>query len=115
MANYINNKELLSEIIKSKEQNKLTPRSVELLWKIAKESNKRLKYKEPKDKEDCISSAMLDLLRYWNRFNPEKSTNAFAFFTQIAKNGFTKGWNELHPVKQSKKISISNESGMYNI
>lgn len=117
MATYLKNKDLLAEIIKSKELGKLTNTAVEMLWKLAKESNKKLNYKNPQDREDCISAAMLDLLKYWNRFDPKITTNAFAFYTQVAKNGFAKGWNELNEVKHSQKISISNgqDSGMYNI
>lgn len=115
MAKYLNNKDLLHQIIVSKEQCKLTPIAVDMLWKLVKESSKKLKYKDPQDREDCMSAAMLDLLRYWDRFDPAKSTNAFAFFTQVAKNGFAKGWNELNPIKSSAKIPIDNQTGMYNL
>ena len=69
---------------------------------------------------DCISFALLDLFKYWDRFNPAKTTNAFSFFTQVAKNGYAKGWNKLHPGKYKGTISLSgsNDSdseGVYSI
>ena len=30
-------------------------------------------------------------------FNPEKSTNPFAFYTSVITNGIAKGWDKLHP------------------
>lgn len=115
MAVYVKNSLLLKEIIKSKEEGKLTPQAVTYLNKIVKECSRVLKYKDPLDKEDCQAFAMLDILLYWNRFNPERSSNAFAFYSQIAKNGLAKGWRKLHPVKSTDMVRISQSQGIYNI
>lgn len=114
MAKYVDNKDLLREIIKSKEQDKLTPRAAEMLVKMANEISKVFKYKYEEDRQDCIAAAIEDCLKYWRSFNPEKSTNAFAYYTQMIKNGAAKGWRELYPVKASQKVSISTEHGVYN-
>lgn len=111
---YVKNSELLKEIILCKEQNKLSPRAVEMFIKIAHESNKRLRYKDPMDKEDCISGALEDLCRYWNRFDPAKSTNAFAFYSQMAKHGFAKVWKKLHPEEFEQQLSLSQDN-LYNL
>jgi hypothetical protein len=110
MAIYVKNSDLLEEIIVSKEQKKLTPRAFEMLMKIANESNKKLRYKNPLDKEDCISSAIEDLLKYWDRFDPAKSNNPFAFYTQIAKNGYGKVWKKLHPEGFDNMLSLSQDN-----
>jgi hypothetical protein len=39
-------------------------------------------------KEEFIGDAIEVMIRYADRFNPEKSSNAFAYFTQIAFNAF---------------------------
>lgn len=114
MAVYVKNADLLREIIESKKQGKLTPKAVEMFIKIANESSKKLKYKDPMDREDCISSAIEDLLKYWKRFDPEKSLNAFAYFSQITKHGFAKGWKKLHHPEAGQMVSISHD-GIYNI
>jgi len=117
MASYIKGKELYEEIVISLNQNKLTKRAEELLYLIAKNANKKLSYVNPMDRDDCVSSAMFEMLKYWNRFNPEK-TNAFAYYTQIAKNGYAKGWGALHPQKYKDTISYnstSNSDGIYTI
>lgn len=110
MAYYVKNKDLLLEIIKCKEQGFLTPQAVKMFELIAEQSNKKLSYKDPMDKEDCISGAIEDLLKYWNRFKPEVSTNAFAFYTQIAKNGFAKAWKKLHPPDKGQTLSLSDDN-----
>lgn len=115
MAQYVSNKELVQEIIRSKELEQLTPRALEMLQRMVKEISKVFKYKMEEDREDCQAFAMEDVIKYWNRFDPAKSNNAFAFFTQMIKNGFAKGWRRLYPVKASMKVSISKEYGVYNI
>jgi len=110
MPHYVKNKDLLVEILISKEQGKLTDTAVNMLILIANESNKNLRYKDPMDKEDCISAALEDLIKYWDRFNPEKSTNAFAFYSQIAKHGFAKGFKKLHHPDKGQTLSISEDN-----
>lgn len=44
--------------------------------------------------EDMQSYAMMMLVRTWNSFNPEKSNNPFAFFTQCIKNSFIQYLNQ---------------------
>lgn len=109
MPHYLKNKDLILEVMRSKEEGRLTNRAVDMFRKIAKESNKNLSYKDPMDKEDCISAALEDMIKYWDRFDPSVSTNAFAFYSQMAKNGFAKGWKKLHhPKKQMMSISDGN-------
>lgn len=114
MAIYLKNADLLEEVRKSKAQGKLTNRLVQMFILLSHKCSERLKYKNPNDREDCISSAQEDLLRYWDRFDESKSTNAFAFYTQISKNGFAKGWKKLYNPEMGVPISISNDS-IYNI
>ena len=116
--NYLNNRDLLAEIIKSQEQDELTPKALEFLMLLADKCSRKLTYRDPADREDCIAYAYMDLYRYWRNFNPEKSTNAFAYFTEIAKRGFAKGWNKLHPKKYHGTISINgaaDSDGIYTI
>lgn len=116
--NYLNNRDLLEEIKKSKVQDELTPKALEFLMLLADKCSRKLAYRDPKDREDCIAFAYMDLYRYWRNFNPAKSTNAFAYFTEIAKRGFAKGWNKLHPKKYTGTMSIDgsrDSEGIYTI
>ena len=117
--NYLNNRDLLEEIIKSKEIGELTPKALNMLMMLAERSSNKLIYNNPDDKKDCIAYAYMDLYRYWKNFDPERSNNAFAYFTEVAKRGFAKGWNALHPKKYAGTVSLSgatdNTDGIYSI
>ena len=115
MANYVSNKELLHELIESKNIGNLTPRALFLLDKMIEEISKVFKYRAEEDREDCKAFAMEDVVKYWNRFDPAKSTNAFSYFTQMIKNGSAKGWRRIYPIKASSMISLSGDHGIYNI
>lgn len=113
-VNYVNGRDFHNEIVLSREQGELTKNAVTMIIKMANESSKILSYKYEEDREDCIAFGIRDVLLYWKTFDPDKGSNAFAYFTQIIKNGFAKGYNILHPIKTSNKISISNEKGNIN-
>ena len=105
---YINNRDFTNEIIRCKygmlneetgyqhRVGELSPRAIEYFMLLANRAILKLTFSNPLDKEDCIQSALLDLLRYWRNFNEEKSNNAFAYFTQIAKNGYAKEYKKIH-------------------
>ena len=119
---YVNNlptpivltEELKQEILLSKERDELTPKAVELLMLMAREASKKLRYKDEEDRKDCIAFAMMDVVKYWRSYNPEKSKYPFAYYTQIIKNGFAKGWRKLHPLSSTDQVSLSNEN-LYSI
>ena len=96
--NYLNNKDLYNAIVASKEDGKLTKDAEKMLILLAEKAINKMKYVDEKDREDCLSFAILDLLKYWRSFNPVY-TNAFAYFTEIAKRGYAKGWNAIHHAK----------------
>ena len=110
--NYLNNKDLYNELVKSKELDKLTPTAEKMLVLLAERTINKLNYVNSDDRDDCLQFALLDLLKYWRNFNP-KYPNAFAYFTEIAKRGYAKGWNKIHPQKYKGTISItgSNDNG----
>ena len=119
--NYLNNKDLYAEIVISKEQDKLTPTAEKMLMILAENAIRKMSYVYDDDRKDCLQFAMLDLLKYWRNFNP-KYPNAFAYFTEIAKRGYAKGWNKIHPQKYKDTMSIDRagskpgeEGGLFSI
>ena len=119
--NYLNNRDLFDEIVLSKEQDKLTTKAEKMLILLAERAINRMRYVNDDDRSDCLQFAILDLLKYWRNFNP-KYPNAFAYFTEIAKRGYAKGWNKIHPQKYKGTLSIDkssgnseNQSGIYSI
>lgn len=111
MAAYVKNRELREQLIISKENDVLTPVALEMFMLMAEKFSTKFKYIYPEDREDCISFAIMDCYQYWRGYNPEKSANAFAYITQIIKNGFAKGWRKLYGnFPKSKKISVSSNN-----
>lgn len=103
--NYLNNKDFYDAIVESKDQDKLTKDAEKMLILLSEKAINKLRFVNDDDRADCLQFAILDLLKYWRNFNP-KYTNAFAYFTEIAKRGYAKGWNKLHPVKYKGTISL---------
>jgi hypothetical protein len=97
-THYINNKEFTADIIKCKNNGELSEFSVNCFISLANRAVDRLYFKDYRDKEDCVQSAILDCLKYWKSFDESKmaTPNAFAYFTQICKNGYAKQWKSIH-------------------
>lgn len=110
MANYVQPEELKAEVLISLEKGELTPRAIEMFQLMAKEMSKKFRYKDEEDRKDCIAFAMMDVIRYWKSFNPEKSKYPFAYYTQMLKNGFAKGWRKLHPLSSLEQVSLSSDN-----
>jgi hypothetical protein len=122
---YINNRDFTNEIIRCKygllnkdtgyqhSPGVLSPLAIEYFVKLATRAIEKLHFPNEQDKEDCIQSALLDLLRYWPNFNEDKSNNAFAYFTQIAKNGYAKEYKKIYKhIGKSEKIEFVSLSHM---
>jgi DNA-directed RNA polymerase specialized sigma subunit len=107
---YVDPKELREEVLRSREKDALTPRAIEMFQTMAREASKKLRYRDEEDRKDCIAFAMMDVVRYWRSYNPEKSKDPFAYFTQMIKNGFAKGWRKLHPLSAGEKVSLSHDN-----
>jgi hypothetical protein len=97
-THYINNKEFTTDIINCKKNGELSEFSVNCFISLANRAVDRLYFKDYRDKEDCVQSAILDCLKYWKSFDESKmaTPNAFAYFTQICKNGYAKQWKSIH-------------------
>jgi hypothetical protein len=94
----------------SKLLGKLTPTSEKMLILLAERAQRTMSYVSDDDRNDCLQAALLDLLKYWKNFNPEYP-NAFAYFTEISKRGYAKGWNVIHPKKYKGTLSMDKASG----
>jgi hypothetical protein len=110
-VHHVKNKDLREELIKSKERDELTPLAIDMFIIMAKKFANNFTYIYEEDREDCIAFAIMDCYRYWRSYNPEKSSNAFAYVSQVCKNGFYKGWRQLYGhFPKSKKVSLSHNN-----
>lgn len=119
---YVKNKELLNEIIEyKKEYNKyindlklskkngtktpnwpgINDKLGKMIFNIATGLAKKGQFTGYTYKDEFISDAVLANAKYIKNFNPEKSTNAFAYVTQICYNAFI---NRINKEKKHSNI-----------
>lgn len=123
MAQYLKAKEFFEEIVISKTEDKLTKRAEDMLILLGYKAIKKLKYFNPDDRDDCLQTGLMVMFMNWRNFDPQKSTNAFAYFTEIFKRGTCRGFHEIHSLKGDSDrditiISLDNSNdgdGIYNI
>ncbi len=107
---YVNNKEFLQAMIEwnnlckeAKSQGKITPPVSnyigECFLKIANHLSYRPNFINYTYREEMISDGIENCLQYVHNFNPEKSPNPFAYFTQIIYYAF------LRRIQKEKKQS----------
>ena len=91
---YVNNKEFLAAMVDFRnnvqlaekngdERPRVTPYIGECLMKIAVHLSHKPNFINYTFKEEMISDGIENCLQYIDNFNPEKSQNPFAYFTQI--------------------------------
>ena len=96
---YVNNKEFLAALIKYREDREIAqiqdkPRPVipryigECFLKIANHLSFKPNFVNYMFKEDMISDGIENCVQYIHNFDPEKSRNPFAYFTQIIHYAF---------------------------
>ena len=96
---YVNNKEFLAALIKYREDKEIAeikglpkpviPRYIgDCFLKIANHLSFKPNFVNYMFKEDMISDGIENCVQYIHNFNPEKSQNPFAYFTQIIHYAF---------------------------
>lgn len=112
---YVNNKDFLYAIIEykklinlSESDNSQKPRISqyigECFLKIATHLSYKPNFVNYMFREDMISDGIENCVQYINNFNPEKSTNPFAYFTQIIYYAFLR-----RIAKEKKQLEIKNK------
>lgn len=85
---YLNNRDLLPEVKKSKELGRMTDTLAQMLMLLCANYARKGNFVNYSYNEDMQAYAMMMLVRTWNSFNPDKGSNPFAFFTQCIKHSF---------------------------
>ena len=112
---YVNNKEFLAALIKLREDSEIAeirgnekpriPRYIgECFLKIATHLSFKPNFVNYMFKEDMISDGIENCVQYIHNFNPEKSQNTFAYFTQIIHYAFLRRIQ-----KEKKQLEIKNK------
>lgn len=109
MAKYIDDDELVYEIILSKGKGFLTEKAAMMMILIAKNFIRRKRYNDDDDRKDAQQEGLLNLLLNWEKFNEKKYTKALPYYTELLKRSFAMSFNQTN-----NKNLISIESFMEN-
>lgn len=121
---YVNNKEFYNELVEylnickeCEDTNKKLPVIPDnLAYKIIKIANKlsyRPNFINYTFKNEMKSDAIYYCIKYLRKFNPEKSNNPFAYFTQICYNAFVRRI-KLEDKNTAIKTKLSEHSDVLN-
>ena len=116
---YVDNKKFLEAMVihrekvhNAKENNKTKPDVTnyigECFLKIANHLSYRPNFINYTYRDDMISDGIENCLQYMNNFNPEKSTNPFAYFTQIIYYAF------IRRIQKEKKQTLVKQKLIQN-
>lgn len=92
---YLKNKDLLAEVIRCRENPNsageyvMSDELARMLQLLCSRYGRKGNVVGYSYNDDMQAYAMLMLVKTWRGFNPEKSSNPFAFYTQCIKNSFT--------------------------
>jgi len=101
---YLTNKQLLAEIEKSHKMGEMSPDFAKMIMMLCHRYSQRGEYANYSYNEDMQAFALMTVVKVWRSFNPEKSQNPFAYFTQTIKHAFYQFLNS-----EKKERSIKNE------
>lgn len=114
--NYINNRELYTYMIKYLEERKHNeeakiPKYIgESILLICNNLFKKPNFSRYTYKEDMISDAVCDCVAAINNFDPDRTNNPFAYFTQIAWNAYVR---RIFKEKRQTYIKHKNYENLY--
>jgi len=91
---YLNNRDLLEQVILSKEQGKMSDKLAHMLITLCARYARRGNFANYSYNDDMQGYAMMMIVRTWASFKPEKSNNPFAYYTQSIKNSFIQFLNQ---------------------
>ncbi len=103
--NYLNNKDMLAELQRCHDAGEMTDEFAKMIMLLADRYGSRYEYSDYSPHiEDMKAVAVMNIVRAWRSFNPEKSNNPFAYFTQAVKHTF---WQY---VSQEKKHRLNRDA-----
>ncbi len=125
MNEKVNPKKFTYEIILSKGFGKLTRNAEKMIYDLGVNAIRKKAPENEDLKKDSLQTSFFNMLSNWQSFNPDKTTNAFAYFTELHKRSIAEAFNTWHSKKGLKKdernsitcISINssnNGKGLYN-
>lgn len=93
MADYCKNKDLLAEVIKSKQEGR-TKQLDSYFILMTKHIATKFQFNCEDDRKDSIQDALIALITRWHNFDETRYTNAFAYYTEIIKRSYVMSYKK---------------------
>lgn len=87
-GHYVTNAELLPAFLEAKAAGRLTDKLARMLMLIAERYSYHPWFGGYSYREDLVSAAVANLARNWHKFDPEKSSNPFSYYTTACYRSF---------------------------
>lgn len=91
---YIDKKELLEETLDSLEKGIMSDKLARMVMLLVAKYATKGNWATYTYNDDMQAFALMAHMRSWRKFNPERSKDAFSFFTQCTKNSFKQFLNK---------------------
>lgn len=94
-TNYLNNKDLLAEVVACKQnKNKMSDKLAKMLTLLCARYASRPQYSSYTYNDDMQSYAMMQIVKTWWKFNEELSNNPFSYYTKCYERSFKQFLNQ---------------------
>ena len=87
-GHYVRNADLLPAVIEAKEMGVVTDKLIKMIWLIAERYSRKANFIGYSFREDMVSAAVENLCKNALKFNHEKYSNPFSFYTTAIHNSF---------------------------
>jgi len=101
MANYLNNKDMLREVIKSKAQGEATDELCRMFILLVNKIGSRGNFCEYSYVDEMKGDALLMLITKWEQFDVDKYDKPFQYYTSFVWNAFRQ---QMKKFKNQQKI-----------
>lgn len=107
---YVKPDDFHNEYLLSIDKNEPTHKLLLMFEKIAKKYSTKFRGNKL-DIDSCVSYAMTEAWKKWKKYDNERSSNIFAFFTQMIKNDMAQHHNKIF---HKKELHVSIDSLFVN-
>lgn len=99
-VNYLSNKRLLAQLEECNRQGKMTDEFATSMLLLVNRIGSKGNFAYYSYNEEMRGDALVAVCRVWSKFNAEKSSNPFSYFTQIINNSF------IHYLNKEKRHQV---------
>lgn len=85
---YLSNKTLLAEFAKSKDAGQMTDGLAQCFLLLVERMASRGNFRGYSYRDDMEAQALMQLTTTWDKFDPDKTSNCFAYYSQTVWNAF---------------------------